>query len=377
MTQTLSEIVTLVLAPEPDEHPLSDATQEQIERGRGLPPKDMTPEERHEYRLQQQRRRARSYRKRQAAKTEAEAKERTTTLGDGQLREALDVTSLLSRIIDDVATRRARKAGRLLGNMAEDSTFETFAAVNRSIAGAITRGEREKGDLLTAAEWLSQQPGIPDLRHEEPPEHAGWLMAVIEYRSKSAIQEWYAKEPSIESLAHGDSAIDSTWEDDYYDRFVADAKPAPLGARWPQPGEADLGIVQAVIAGAITARGLDPLVELILANTRSDGLFSWSEHAEGVFRALGLCGHWEVLCRKVESRELRGRYAKGAARRALAFILPAMEQATKMLERGSWSPPDPERLAIRQTLAPDPDQRARHIIEALGRVAEAFAGQEA
>ena len=371
MTATLAELITQVLTPA-DEHPMDDATQEQLEAGRGLSPADMTPEERRLRKNQMQRRRASKHRKAQTRKAEAEAKERTTTFQKGDVRNALDVTALLSNKIDQVVARRAQKASRLLGSLAEDACFETFAAVNRSIAGAIVRSERTKEDLLVAAEYLSQQPGIPSVHwKDDPPEHASWLMSVIEYRSRTAIQEWYAKEPSLESLAHGDSVIGSTRSDDYYDRFCAKRQPGLLGARWSQPGQVDVGIVQGIITGAITERGLDPLVELILANLRSDGLFTWSEHAEEVFVALGLAHRWQQIEAKASTPQMAGRMARGAARRALAFVLPTMEQATKMLETGYWVAPDPTKLQL--TVAPEPDAQARTIIEALEALTEATA----
>jgi len=373
MSQAISDIISQLLAP--DEHPVADASQEQIESGRGLSPKDMTPEERQAHRNKLQRKRARQYRKRQAARQENEAKERKTTLAKGHLKDAMDVTALLSEKIDLVAQRRARKAARLLGTVAEDATFATFEAVNRSITGAIVREERTKEELLEAAEWVSKQPGIPSIRkgEEEVPGSAGWLMSVIEFRSRSAIQDWYGREPTIESLAYGDDAL-ADGNDDFYDRFCAKSQPLIVGARWPQPGQVDHGIVQAMISGAITERGLDALVELILNNLRSDGSFSWKEHAEEVFLALGLDMHWHLLCRKIDSPELRGRYAKDAARRAAAFILPTMRQATKMIERGYWSPPDPQRIHLKeQTMVPDPQAQARVIISALEAVQEAMA----
>lgn len=346
-----------------------DATQEQLQAGRGLSRADMTPEERREHDNAKQRRRARQYRKRQRAKAEAEAKERTTTIDNADLRSAMEVTAHLSRLIDDVSARRARKSERIIGNRAEDACFETFSLVNRSIAGAIKRGERERDGLLEAAEWLSRQPGIPSLGREDGPPDAKWLLSVVEFRSRSAIQDWYEREPSIESIERLDTAMGNS--EDPLERFMADGPPSILGARWTQPGQVDEAVVQMVIAGAITERGLDALVELILANLRTDGSFPWKEHAEEVFAALGLEGHWGVLCRKVPSEDLRGRYAKGVARRAIAFVLPAMQQAVEMMERGVWRAPDPQRLHLSMT--PEPNAQAKAIIEALEAVAEAFA----
>ena len=368
MSQTLAEIVTQLLVP--DEHPLTDASQEQIESGRALRSRDMTPEERRAHKNKLQRRRARQYRRRQEARREPHA----NSVGEECLQDALNITSLLSEKIDLVAKRRARKAARLLGTMAEDATFVTFETVNRSIAGTIARKEHSSEELLEAAEWLSTEPGIPRIHSGEEgvPRHAQWLMSVIEYRSKSAIQDFYDKEPSLESIAYGDSALENG-SDDFYDRFCVDGQPHLIGARWPQPGQIDQGIIQAVMAGAFTGRGLDALVELILANLRSDGSFPWSEQAGDIFRALGLEMHWHLLCRRIDSPELRGRYAKDAAQRALTLVLPAMRQATRMIERGYWSPPDPKRMHLaEQTLVPDPQEQARVVISALEAVQEAL-----
>lgn len=355
----LSALIERTLKPKEAQIAHDNATEQQLRAGRGLQRRDMTPEERHQHDLAKQRKRARQYRAQQGRASEAKARDRKEVQREA-LREALDVTSILSDKIDLVAQRRARKAARLLGSIAEDATFDTYKTVNRSIAGAIYRDERPKDELLTAAEWLSQQPGIPTVGFEAPP-HSKWLMSVIEYRSRSAIKEWYEREPSIESLAQGDSAIASTYYDDYYDRFCADGQPAVAGARWPRPGQIDMGIVQAIMAGAITARGLDPLVELILANLRSDDSFPWSEHAAEVFQALDLQVHWHLLCRKADSPAVRGRYARQAARHALSFVMPAMHEATRLLEEGVWVAPDPSRM----TLVVDPRAEARSLLRKL------------
>lgn len=339
-----------------------DASLDQLTRGRGLRRKDMTPEERREHDNALQRKRARQYRKRHQRREEAEAKERATSLTTAQRKAALDVTAHLSEKVDLVVARRVRKAARLLGTRAEDATFDTFAAVNRSIAGTIARDERDHDELLIAAEWLSRQPGIPDVDPREAPPHARWLMNVIEYRSRSAIKAWYDHEASLDALA---TSLDATSHDDFYDHFHADQAPTIMGARYPRPGSLDPALVQMVLAGAITAHGLDALVETVLANLRSDGSFSWSKHAEEVFVALGLTLHWHLLDMKGASPELRGRYARGAARRALAFIQPTMDHATKMIERGYWVPPDPKRIHIQQTLATDPNGAAKVLTEAL------------
>lgn len=334
-------------------------TQEQLLAGRGLRRRDMTPEERHAHNLALQRKRARRYRKGQQRAAEAQAHDRKEVRKEA-IRDALDATSILSEKIDLVAQRRARKAARLLGSIAEDATFDTYKTVNRSIAGAIYRNERPKDELIAAAEWLSQQPGIPTVGLEAPP-HSKWLMSVIEYRSRSALQDWYERHPSIESLAQGDSVIASTHQDDYYERFCADRQPLIMGARWARPGEIDPGVLQSVITGAITSRGLDPLVELVLANLRSDGTFPWSEHAGAVFQALDLQLHWHLLCRKVDSPEVRGRYARNAAREALSFILPAMQQAIALMEEFEWTAPDPERIHF----LIDPQEQARQLVSVL------------
>lgn len=367
----LSTLVEQALAPKEADNIMEDATEEQLRAGRGVLPRDMTREEREERKRSMQRRRARQYRKRQERAAENRAKD-AKALPKGAVKNALDVTAHLSEKIDLVAQRRARKAARLLGSIAEDATFETFATVNRSIAGAIHRDERPKEELIEAAAWLSREPGIPTVHwKDDPPKHASWLMSVIEYRSRTAIQDWYDKNPSLESLAQGDSAIASTHSDDYYDRFCAKQDLGLLGARWPRPGQVDVAIIQGVIAGAITGRGLDALVELILGNLRSDGLFPWTEYAEEVFTALGLAHRWQQIEAKATTPEMAGRMARGAARRALAFVLPAMDQATKMLETGYWVAPEPTRIQF--TIAPEPDAQARTIIEALEALTEAFA----
>lgn len=359
--QQLADLLRQILDPkEVSVAPLSDATEEQLIAGRGVLSRDMTSDERHAHKLALQRRRARKYRKGQERASEAKARD-AKVVPQHAVKDALEVTAHLSDKIDLVAQRRVRKAARLLGTIAEDCTFETFATVNRSIAGAIYRDERDRDELLVAAEWLSHQPGIPSVRRDEAPLHAGWLMSVIEYRSRSALQEWYDRNPSIESLAAGDSVLGSGHTDDYYDRFCADGQPQVMGARWHRPGRVDMGMVQAAIAGAITARGLDPLVELILSNLRSDDSFAWSEHAGEVFRALDLPMHWHLLCRRIDSPEVRGRYAREAARQALAFVLPAMHKAIELIEEGEWTAPDPTHM----TLIVDPREEAREIVHKL------------
>ena len=121
-------------------------------------------------------------------------------------------------------------------------------------------------------------------------------------------------------------------------RFKADRAPAFLGTKFPKPGGDGRGALAMAINAAITERGLDRMVEVLLNDDyrRVDGAFEWSEYAEEIFMAApGGDGPWlwdlvfnttEVMTHKRKARGDRARtYCRSEFEWLPGFIISAVQ----------------------------------------------------
>jgi len=318
----------------------------------------------------------RAAQRRKAARRAGEQADRDAqTVTPEALRAVMPITTLLVGIIDTIATSRARRVERMVGTAAEDACSETFIAVNREIALC----EHDHAALALAAAWLSAQVGVPDCDGDSP-EHASWLMGVIVNRSRSSVQRIYrdmyaAGELRSDSLERLDTALaNSGGVDTVIARHLADRVPGMTGARFPTPGRPDAHLLSATLAAAITARGLDALVEVLLddAHRRSDGYFRWTEFSRDVFAACGMAESYDSYLADRDPA-IRAEYAKRLAQRTLRWLRIATVMAHDHFERGAFDPDtflaDGSRVLASQTYTlavfPDPEAAAAAIADAL------------
>lgn len=224
-----------------------------------------------------------------------------------RMAEAWKATVFLFPIIQRIAKSKQRWANRLLNGNADDIP----SLATESVALALGRQSKFPLDVIvTASEQLGmRENGIPGDQavNEDDPHHVKqvkkarkWLMGMLNNRVMAAVVDSYTSQANLrwenlDILGTVMASINGVGDDPITNRFKADRAPAFLGTRFPSPGGIDGNVLAMVVNGAITAKGLDPLVEFLLNddNRRVDGLVKWSECAESIFLMTpGGYGQW-------------------------------------------------------------------------------------
>lgn len=152
-----------------------------------------------------------------------------------------------------------------------------------------------------------------------------WLMATVNNCVMKAIDSAYRSDPNvrwenIDLIPSIMDAVNGSDEDAFVARFKADRKPSMSGWRWAQPGAVDQGLISAALAGAISDRGLDAMVELFLReeNCYPSGGFRWRELAHAVFLLAPDCDGealWQQVLKQTEPLSIKTQARTQAARR--------------------------------------------------------------
>jgi hypothetical protein len=243
----------------------------------------------------------------------------------------------LRPIILKIAKSKQRWANRLLGGNADD--IPSLALEQTALALA----RQEKFDLdviVEAAEQLGKsENGVPGNQtvDENDPAHLKsvrkarkWLMGMVNNRVMGAVVDSYTSQANlrwenIDIMATVMASINGVGDDPLSNRFKADRAPAFLGTRFQRPDGIDADLLAMAIGGAITAHGLDPLVEFLLDedNRRTDGFMKWSECAEQIFLLTpGGYGQWlwEQVSAQALDRRSRGVAARNHVRNLFEWL---------------------------------------------------------
>jgi hypothetical protein len=213
-----------------------------------------------------------------------------------RMEQAWLVVYWLVPIVTKIAKSKQRWANRLLGSNADDIPQMALEQIALMLARQTTF---DLGVLRIAAEQLNKSerdiPGNQEVDEREPAEKKQikkarkWLMGMVNNRVMGALAEAYkatcksyAEESIVESVL---AAINGPGDDPMTARFMADRAPSFLGTRFQSPGGINPDALAMAISGAITERGLDPLVEFLLndENRRVDGAVEWTKHAQAIF----------------------------------------------------------------------------------------------
>lgn len=252
-----------------------------------------------------------------------------------RLERAWMVVAHLLPTITRIASSKRRWAARFLGDVTDD----VAANVLEAMALMLAKSEEDLEVLLVAATQIGDQAArtglIPgdQLSEEERKERKRiararkWLMAVVNNRVMDTMIDVYLRShnlrwDNLDLIATVMANINGVGEDPMSANFKANRAPAFLGTKFPAPGAVDASLLATAINAAITDKGLDRMVELLLHedNRRADGAFKWTEHAEEVFMASpGGEGAWmwRAVCQATEGRDRDGKtWAIDRARRA-------------------------------------------------------------
>jgi len=281
------------------------------------------------FQVQQEAKADRSARRMAVARARAARKLELDEIADSPVRpdaermqQAWMIVLHLVPTIDRIAHDKRRWASRFLGTTMDDVP----QMAKEKMALILAKSDRDLDLLEQAARDLGEQAersnGIPrdQLTDDERAERKKaakarkWLMGVVNNRVMGALVDAYTSErnlrwDNIDLIATVMATISGVGGDPLTSRFKADRAPAFLGTRFQRPGGVDASLLATAINAAITERGLDPLVELMLDEIRADGSFPWSEHAERVFRAAPGEGEWmwQVVCQSTTGRNRDGK----------------------------------------------------------------------
>jgi hypothetical protein len=246
-----------------------------------------------------------------------------------RLDGAWDVVLNMAPIITRIAARKASWAARYLGTVVDDIPQQV---IERMVL-VLAKSDEDLDLLRVASEQLGDQasrggiPGDqadPDAQQERARQAKArsWLMGVTNNRVMGALVDAYTEQrnlrwENIDLIATVMASIGGVGDDPLLNRHKADRAPAMLGVRFQRPGGIDSGLLSQAITGAITERGLDRLVELLLDSDkrRTDGAFMWDANAEQVFLA-SPDGEWKwEAVAQATSHLANPRHARGQAAR--------------------------------------------------------------
>lgn len=325
-----------VTTPKAEENPFADKDVSDLLFGAGIlssadqhPALDMTPKG--GWRMEQTRKagltagkadksakRMRANRSRAERKAQFDALAQSPVMPDRErLTLAWEVVMPLAPIITKGAQAKKAWSSRYLGSNVDDLP----SMVIEQMVLVLAKSDKDLDLLGRAARGLGEQmrssgkmPGeqLDDAERKERREMAKarkWLMGLVNNRIMGALVDSYTSQrnlrwDNIDLIATVMASISGPTDDAYINRHKADRAPAFLGTKFPAPGKVDGNLLSTAIAGAITARGLDPLVELLLDGdrVRTDGAFSWSENARDVFllSPQGGQGVWDLVTQATE-----------------------------------------------------------------------------
>lgn len=221
-----------------------------------------------------------------------------------RMTDAWTVVMPLMPTIQRIAAGKARWASRYLGTTIEDIPQVVLEKMALWLA---KQTEHDLDDLLIAATQIGDRERVTgkiggeqmteDLTKEERKERKNikrmrkLLMQVVNNRTQAVLIDTYRNEQNLrwdtlDVIETVMAAINGIGEDPMMSSFKASKAPAFLGTRFQAPDGIDAGLLAAGIAGAITDRGLDPMVEFLLDedHRRTDGAVHWSQYAEDIFK---------------------------------------------------------------------------------------------
>ena len=317
-------------------NPVGDRTVMDLVHGHGIlssadqyPALDLTPKGGIAYEMEQVRkagleagRKDLSAKRMQATRARAERKAQFDAIAASptrppveRLAAAWEVVLPLEPIVRKGAQSKAAWASRFLGSSADDLPQMTLEAIVMVLA----KSEQDLDVLKVAAQELGQQlastgrmPGeqLTDEARKERKKVGKarkWLMGLVNNRLMGALVDSYTSQrnlrwDNIDLISTVMANIGGPDDDAFIKRHKADRAPSFLGTRFQRPDGIDGNLLAQAITGAITHHRLDGLAELLLdpERVRTDGAFSWSEHAESVFLLSPQGGQevWAVVDRK-------------------------------------------------------------------------------
>lgn len=244
-------------------------------------------------------------RKRDLEAMVAESKE-VARLDEKRLAKAWEIGLSLSPLIERLSASKRRWAARYLGGVADDLA----QVVLEEVVTVLAASSQDLDLLATAAEQLAgdKPRGSAGDRTDEERKQAkrenrarGWLVRMVRNRVLDNLTNLYTEAhnlswTNLDLIATVMASITGGTDDPISSHFKASKAPTMVGARFRAPGAIDVDVLQMAMNAAITERGLDLMVEILLDsdNRESGGAVRWSKIAREVFLATpgGLGEHY-------------------------------------------------------------------------------------
>jgi hypothetical protein len=217
----------------------------------------------------------RKERRRAAIRAQVNAEDKAKPTADpARLALAWLVVGPLTDLVNQWAEGRAQRARYHLGVLPQEIASDCLL----DLADTLARSDRDLHELAKAARAINGEPV------EEKVKGRRWLMRVINVIIRDRIAMAYrqaagdGEELFTDAILAQLDTLVAPWE-----AHVAARTPVMLGGHPMAPGSVNHLVVQIAITYAITARHLDPLVEFMLADLRTDGAFPWRKNAREIF----------------------------------------------------------------------------------------------
>lgn len=250
-----------------------------------------------------------SARRMAAARARAARKAQIDALADApivpspeRMTQAWAVVAPLSQIVEKIARSKRAWAQRFLGSLSDDIgsvAIEKMALVLAKDDSRDLDVLREAAlELAGVTQRTGQLPGDQvvndaERKHRKQVGKARkWLMGMTNNRVMGALVDAYTDQrnlrwENLDLIATVMASINGAGDDPMVAASKASIAPTMLGVQMRRPGIADPAWLAQAVTAAITDRGLDRMVELLLDDKRrrTDGAFRWADHAEAIFHA--------------------------------------------------------------------------------------------
>lgn len=253
-----------------------------------------------------------------------------------RMTQAWRVVFPLVPIVTAIANEKKRWAARYLGSVVDD----VAQVVLERMALVLAKSDKDLLFLMRAADELGavhkDTNRIPanQLTDDERAERKAmgkarkWLMGMVNNRVQGTLVDLYTESrnlrwDNIDIITTVMASINGVGGDPLLGAHKASRAPGFLGTRFQRPDGIDQGLVAQAINAAITERGLDLMVEILLNEENREnggsGAVRWTKVAERLFLATPTeiaNGRvmWDAVCKATESHARPKRARADAAR---------------------------------------------------------------
>jgi hypothetical protein len=336
---------------EPQSNPFANHTLEQLSHGTGImksadqhPARNMAPHGGVGFELESTRIQGlnegkvdKSAKRMAAMRTRAAKKAEFDRIAESEVKpdpermtKAWRVVFPMVPIVTRMANGKKRWAGRFLGSVVDD----VAQVVLERMAVLLAKSDKDLDLLIRAADELGAKDRVePDRAALSEAERKDrkrvakarrWLMGMANNRVQGTLVDLYLSAENLrwenlDIIATVMASINGVGDDPMMSRFKADRAPAFLGTKFTKPGGIDQALLATAINAAITEKGLDLMVEIMLNpdNRESGGAMRWSKTAERIFLATpGGQGEylWSLVCKATQHHARPKRARADAAR---------------------------------------------------------------